>query len=72
MKTFICALCKMSHTINKTWTDQDKEREMISNFGKIPIEDREVVCDECYQKILEYKNRKETLQTKALLWMKRM
>jgi DNA-directed RNA polymerase subunit RPC12/RpoP len=53
MKEFKCVVCK--EIFESDWSEEDALEEMRENFGDVPPENREVVCDDCYQKmILEF------------------
>lgn len=53
MSKFTCDLCHETHDIEKDWTEEDKLKEMEENFGNLPEEERSVVCDDCYKKMIE-------------------
>ncbi len=47
--TFKCAMCGL--TFRKARPDQEALEETRRNFGDVPPEDLEVVCDDCYKEI---------------------
>ena len=51
---YTCAVC--GETYNKTrdgsWSDEKAEEELQSNFGPIPLEECDIVCDSCYKRIM--------------------
>jgi hypothetical protein len=47
--TYECAMC--GETYEKTWSDEEAIAEMNQYFGDVPVEDCDVVCDDCFQKI---------------------
>ena len=36
----------------KTWSDEEALQEMKENFGNVSEEEREIVCDNCFNKLL--------------------
>lgn len=38
-------------TFESERSDEVAEKEMKENFGDIPLEDCDVICDDCYQSI---------------------
>ena len=52
---YLCSLCK--ETFEKGWTDAEAEAEYLATFTEQERQDvREVVCDDCYKKIMEGAN----------------
>jgi uncharacterized protein with PIN domain len=49
MSTYTCAMCK--ETFEKGVSDEEAIAEMESHFGKVPIEELAVVCNDCYKLI---------------------
>lgn len=49
MEQFNCVMCKQ--TFNKAWSDEEAEAEVKEVFGPIPLEECDVVCDDCYKKL---------------------
>ncbi len=41
---------------DEEWSAEDQEKELKRDFGDVPEDDREVVCDDCYQKMRPDKN----------------
>lgn len=54
-KTFICAHCKEEFEFD--WSEEEAIEEKNKNFGDIDIKNCSIVCDDCYEKIMEYKNK---------------
>jgi hypothetical protein len=56
MKTdqFKCALCKdiFDTEEDKGWNEEKRVKELRQNFGNVPVEECDVVCDDCYKVIL--------------------
>lgn len=46
---FKCVQC--NGTFEKAWTDEEAMAEAEENFGEIPDDQREVVCDDCFEKM---------------------
>lgn len=44
-----CAICR--GVFVKGWSDEQAEQELAENFGD-PVEDCDLVCDDCYQMVL--------------------
>lgn len=49
-----CSLC--NEVFQFGWSDEESEAEMKKHFGDVPMEERTIVCDDCYQKIRPDKN----------------
>jgi hypothetical protein len=49
-ETFTCAMC--SEVFNKGWTEEEALAEKKNKFGDMPIEDMDVVCEDCYREIM--------------------
>lgn len=49
MNQFKCAMCQQ--TFDKAWTDEEAEDELKETFGSIPVDQCDVVCDDCYKKL---------------------
>lgn len=45
--TYTCAMC--GETNIKGWTDEEAEAEKDDIFGPVPLEDCDVICDDCFQ-----------------------
>lgn len=44
--------CSICHGIFKKATPESEAlAEMLRDFGPVPVEERRLVCDECYQRI---------------------
>ena len=50
VETYQCAKCL--ETYEKGWTDEEAEKEAEENFGFIEIEERAIICDDCYREIM--------------------
>ena len=46
---YTCAKC--GGTYEKGWTDEESLAECFAIFGEVPIEDRVLVCDDCWEEI---------------------
>ena len=46
MPEFTCALC--GGTFPYLWTEEEAQAEYAALFPEEPIEEQEVVCDDCY------------------------
>jgi len=44
---YTCALC--GGTFDKGWSEEEAEAEAKLLWGDMPEEDREVICDTCFQ-----------------------
>jgi DNA-directed RNA polymerase subunit RPC12/RpoP len=49
-ETYKCSVCGI--TYKKGWTDEEAKEELCDTFGDIAIEDCDIVCDDCYIKII--------------------
>jgi hypothetical protein len=52
MAQFTCAACHETFDVDEDWTEEDKIAEYGETFGDRPLVDVDVVCDDCYPKIL--------------------
>ena len=52
--TFQCSICGL--TFEKKWPDEDALKEKEALFGDIPIEACELVCDVCFNELMESLN----------------
>ncbi len=50
-KTIACAVCREPLDHDETLEDE-RLAELQANFGDVPVSDCEVVCDECYRKVM--------------------
>ncbi len=50
----VCAICRIRFA--SAWTDEEAKEELNKKFGETSLEDCEVVCDECYKKLMEKKD----------------
>lgn len=51
---YVCAACH--ETFEKAWTDEEALAEYLAAFTEEERKDvREVVCDECYAKVMAWK-----------------
>lgn len=51
MDTYKCAAC--GGVFEKTISEEEAQAELKENFGDIPINECDIVCDVCYQKIMK-------------------
>lgn len=50
-ETFTCEHCKA--TFPKAWSDDEAEAEARQNWGgDLPLEEKAVVCEDCYRKFI--------------------
>lgn len=50
-ETYECEYC---HGVFEfEWTEEEALAEMQETFGELPEEDQAIVCDDCYNKIME-------------------
>ena len=49
-ETYTCAACR--ETFDKDWTDEEAEAEFKRDFPGIKDTERDLVCDECYNRIM--------------------
>jgi hypothetical protein len=54
--TYICDECKGEFEYESDWSEEDALKEKENNFGNIPIENCGIVCDDCYNKIMQHIN----------------
>ena len=47
-----CDMCK--DIFKETWSNEEALEEMKDIFGTVPEEERAIVCDDCYKKIMNY------------------
>ncbi len=47
--TYTCAVC--AGTFSYGWSEEEALAELKENFGDIPKEDCDIVCDDCYKKM---------------------
>lgn len=48
--TFTCALC--GETYEKDWTDEEAEAEKDQLWGDVPLEECEIICDDCFKQVV--------------------
>ena len=48
--TYTCSLC--GEVFEKGWTDEEAMEESSKQWGDQPPEELEVVCDDCYRKMM--------------------
>lgn len=48
--TYVCAVCQQ--TFEEDWTEEEALAELQENFGNYTPEECDIVCDDCYKKIL--------------------
>jgi DNA-directed RNA polymerase subunit RPC12/RpoP len=58
-KGYVCAMC--GGRFETTWSDEEALAEMRENFSDIPVSETEIVCDDCYLKVMS-KRRKRRAQ----------
>ena len=46
-KTYTCAIC--GETYEYEWSDEEALAEFKAKYGDVPEEERDVICDDCYQ-----------------------
>lgn len=51
---YTCDECGATH--EKGWTDAEATAEMVANFGELDADDIAVVCDDCYRKMVAWKD----------------
>ena len=61
MAQFTCAVCHETFERDPEWTQEQAEQEYASAFGGIEDE-RDVVCDDCYAKIMDWASDRNLLQ----------
>jgi len=49
--TYKCTAC--GGVFDKGWTDEEAMQEKENNFGDIPMQDCDVVCDDCFKALYE-------------------
>ena len=49
-ETYTCALCK--GVFEFEWTDKEATQEMEENFPGIPKEECDIICDDCFKKVM--------------------
>ena len=52
MKTFKCAMCKKRFPFIES-ENEEAIKELKTTFGSIPVDECEIVCDDCYKKVME-------------------
>jgi hypothetical protein len=57
--TFFCSLCKEKWKSKRPEEDVIKEKEM--NFPGMPLEEMELVCTDCFKKVMDFHGRKNYL-----------
>lgn len=50
MPEYTCAVCH--ETFEYGWTDDEATAEKEQLWGNVPIEECEIVCDDCFQRIM--------------------
>lgn len=48
---FLCTSC--GGAFENTWSDEEAEKASKEQFGDIPEDEKVVVCEDCYYKLLE-------------------
>ena len=67
MAQFTCAACGETYDKDPEWSDDHARSEYEENFGGVTTSDLDVVCDECYTKIVGWAGNKGLLPTRQLL-----
>ena len=49
--TYECHECHV--VFEKGWSDEEAARESIANWGAIPNDEIEILCDDCYKEFME-------------------
>lgn len=52
---YVCACC--GENGQSETTDEELLKELHENFGEVPLEDCDEVCDACYIKIMKFINK---------------
>lgn len=52
-KEYVCACCGETFEHEDDWTEEDVNKEFEEKFGRAVTENDAVVCDDCYQQIME-------------------
>ena len=50
VNTYQCAMC--GGIFETEWTDEEAIEELHEAFGEVMVDDCEIVCDDCYKKIM--------------------
>ena len=50
-ETYTCSICK--GVFEKGWSDEEALKETEEIFGDVPIEECDIVCDDCFKEIME-------------------
>ncbi len=50
-----CAVCKEVFDLqdDEEWSDEKAKAELKQTFGDVPIESCDIVCDDCYRKMVK-------------------
>lgn len=59
-KTYVCAACfqtKYKEVDTDRWNEDKRLAELKNNFGDVPLEQCERVCDDCYRSVMNWLNR---------------
>jgi DNA-directed RNA polymerase subunit RPC12/RpoP len=48
--SYRCVVC--GEEFVSAWTDEEAREELDKKFPGVPIEECELVCDDCYQKLM--------------------
>ena len=64
---YICEIC--GNTYKKGWSNEEAEQEANDIWGEIPLEEKAIICDDCFNKrnkdeIREMGNEYKQLKTK--------
>jgi hypothetical protein len=49
-ETFTCEMCGGNY--EKGWSDEEAEAEAKALFGELALQDRVVVCEDCYKRVV--------------------
>lgn len=53
-REYVCAICRVKFV--SEWTDEEAKDELKEKFGETNIQECEVVCEDCYNKLMEKVN----------------
>lgn len=62
-----CAMCKGIFDLqnDEEWSDKKAKEELKGDFGDVPLECCDIICEDCYQKVRPDKHRAEFERYKA-------
>lgn len=53
-REYVCTICRVKFV--SEWTDEEAKEELKEKFGETNIQECEVVCEDCYNKLMEKVN----------------